>query len=723
MKAKCLGRFSLSLRIMILTVCRLSTGVLVLHSVLADAQNLPLNLNPLNLNSETYYAPGTLTNCSVVGPPPTGCTYVVWDGGANVTLSGSSTVVLGPGFTAAATSMPTSLTVSIQTINSPPVITTTSLPNGTAGSSYSETISATGGTGSLTWSANGFPGLTISSSTGALSGAPAVAGTESGMVTVMDTTGLSSTKAFSFTAGANSSTIGTSSYLQSNFSFIPVTYYGDLASSHNFSNGECPMGTTVGQCYEIILRQLAGQGVTGVRVFLTFCDASSLAFAQTNGTTMCGLPSNQVSWNPSGNSLQNAWLNNLGAFFLSLQEAGISNIHITTGASAGDTTTLALSSASSPLGLCSTSGNCCPDASSTITFNPLDPYGYNANGNIIGDIYDSPSPGNNGYNCSPINPYFIGWTNYLNVIDSILAAARGAQLNVFGLEIQQEVNPNIAPPLIRYFYDNSSALSAPSQYVTTTTVDLPTGGSYQIAVANILSALRAQMSVNGFDPGRVVYSSAWTDASTTTENCMNAWDDYARNWSQDGVTQTINMGDVGQPEDYEAIDGLTCSGTLTGMQQSPIYSTQPDIVDIHMYPSVVGVSNTGAMIQSVAELDYGDVPHFLTEAGLGSAAIVIGETYGGALDPGYNGPYYCWATSINSPTGFAGFPLPMQTPAYNVAGFNSSSLASYPVTFRPWMQLEDPSGVCFPYGSGPGTSGNYQTVNYIGQGPYTPTLP
>jgi hypothetical protein len=159
----------------------------------------------------------------------------------------------------------------------------------------------------------------------------------------------------------------------------------------------------------------------------------------------------------------------------------------------------------------------------------------------------------------------------------------------------------------------------------------PSNGGHQIA--NILAGLRAQLSANTFDPGRVVYSSAWTDATNSTDNCEDAWSDYARNWSQDGVTQTINGGYVGVPYNptYPG-DGLTCNGTInpSTMQLSPIYSTQPDIVDIHMYPSVLGASNTDAMIKTVAALDYGDVPHFLTEAGLGSAAVVIGETYDGA---------------------------------------------------------------------------------------------
>ena len=57
----------------------------------------------------------------------------------------------------------------------------------------------------------------------------------------------------------------------------------------------------------------------------------------------------------------------------------------------------------------------------------------------------------------------------------------------------------------------------------------------------------------------------------------------------------------------------------------------------------------------------------------------------------------------------------------NVAGFNQSALASYTVTFRPFMELADASGGCFAYGGGPSSRTTYQNVNYNGQGPYTPT--
>lgn len=100
---------------------------------------------------------------------------------------------------------------------------------------------------------------------------------------------------------------------------------------------------------------------------------------------------------------------------------------------------------------------------------------------------------------------------------------------------------------------------------------------------------------------------------------------------------------------------------------------------------------------------------------------MIAETYGGTLSPLNLGtpqnPNYCWLGAFQVPSG---------APSDNVAGFNnegvSSPLSSFTVTFRPWMELEDPSGVCYAYGTGPGTSGNYQTVNYNGKGPYIPSI-
>ncbi|MGA2050967.1 MAG: Ig domain-containing protein, partial [Terracidiphilus sp.] len=71
------------------------------------------------------------------------------------------------------------------------VITTASLSNATAGSSYSASIAASGGTTPYAFSASGLPsGLSINSSTGAITGTPAQnsVGTASVVITVTDST-------------------------------------------------------------------------------------------------------------------------------------------------------------------------------------------------------------------------------------------------------------------------------------------------------------------------------------------------------------------------------------------------------------------------------------------------------------------------------------------------------------------------------------------------------
>jgi hypothetical protein len=84
------------------------------------------------------------------------------------------------------------------TVNPAPEITTTSLPPITVGASYAQTMSATGGTGGLTWSiAAGAPpaGLSLNPATGEITGTPTNDGTASFTVKVTDTNGVEATKA------------------------------------------------------------------------------------------------------------------------------------------------------------------------------------------------------------------------------------------------------------------------------------------------------------------------------------------------------------------------------------------------------------------------------------------------------------------------------------------------------------------------------------------------
>src|SRR5262249_10204769 len=86
------------------------------------------------------------------------------------------------------------------TIVALPSIGTTSLPGGEVGVAYSQGVSGSGGSGSLTWtiSAGALPnGLGIGSSSGVISGTPTASGTFSFTVKVTDANNQSATKALS----------------------------------------------------------------------------------------------------------------------------------------------------------------------------------------------------------------------------------------------------------------------------------------------------------------------------------------------------------------------------------------------------------------------------------------------------------------------------------------------------------------------------------------------
>lgn len=84
-----------------------------------------------------------------------------------------------------------------------PTITTTSLPGGTVGSVYNQTIAATGGVPPYTFSvsAGGIPGLTLSN-VGVLTGTPTAGGSSSITVKVTDSENNSATQTYTPTIGA-----------------------------------------------------------------------------------------------------------------------------------------------------------------------------------------------------------------------------------------------------------------------------------------------------------------------------------------------------------------------------------------------------------------------------------------------------------------------------------------------------------------------------------------
>ena len=118
---------------------------------------------------------------SVTGTIPPGLNFDSATGGISGTPTTAGTFNFTPQVTDSLSQTdptPPALSITI-VLPAPPNITTTTLANGTIASAYSQTVQATGGTGTLTWSSTGTlpTGLSLSALTGVISGTPTTAGT------------------------------------------------------------------------------------------------------------------------------------------------------------------------------------------------------------------------------------------------------------------------------------------------------------------------------------------------------------------------------------------------------------------------------------------------------------------------------------------------------------------------------------------------------------------
>ena len=185
---------------------------------LADTQALSITINPPappNITTTTLPAGmiGQFYNQTVQAVGGTGArTWTISAGNlplglgldqATGVISGTPTVPGPSSFTvrvqdAAGQSDTQDLSILIN-LSNPPVITTTTLPGGTVGQPYSQTLQATGGIGVLTWSFTGsLPAmLNLDPLTGVISGTPTTAGTASFTVRATDTLNQSDTQDFS----------------------------------------------------------------------------------------------------------------------------------------------------------------------------------------------------------------------------------------------------------------------------------------------------------------------------------------------------------------------------------------------------------------------------------------------------------------------------------------------------------------------------------------------
>lgn len=134
-------------------------------------------------------------------------------------------------------------TITVTSTASPVQVTSTLLPAATAGTSYRQTLSATGGTGSYSWAVTqgSLPsGLSLDASTGMLSGTPASSGPDSFTVTATDGAGHTGTQALQLLVQPAGATLAvTSSSLQGGS--VGSAYTANLTAS----GGTAPYSWTV----------------------------------------------------------------------------------------------------------------------------------------------------------------------------------------------------------------------------------------------------------------------------------------------------------------------------------------------------------------------------------------------------------------------------------------------------------------------------------------------
>ncbi len=116
--------------------------------------------------------------------------------------------------------------------------------------------------------------------------------------------------------------------------------------------------------------------------------------------------------------------------------------------------------------------------------------------------------------------------------------------------------------------------------------------------------------------------------------------------------------------------------------------------------------DAGAQVQSEAIIDFNDIVNYI--ARIGASTVVLGETHSNTQATSDTQDAQGTAATQTCEGGT------LNAAAETVLGYNQSTLAGHNVVFRPWMQLQLPTGNCFSYQSN-------QQVNFQSVGPYTPT--
>jgi hypothetical protein len=270
-----------------------------------------------SVNPSTYGSSATFT--ATVTPAAATGTVTFTDGsttlGTGTISSGvatysTSTLAAGPHSITASYNGDTNYSSSAssavtQTINAAPQVPTTALAAGTAGTSYSAAVAANGGTTPYTWSisAGSLPaGLSLNTSTGAITGTPTTEGAINFTVQVTDADGITATQPLSIVVNAVINALSPSFGPAGTSVTISGVGFGTSAGNVTF-NGVTAPSIASWSATSIVAAAPAGTGAGNVVVTVGGASSNGITFTTTTGATEANL--NTSRYRHSSTTLNN----------------------------------------------------------------------------------------------------------------------------------------------------------------------------------------------------------------------------------------------------------------------------------------------------------------------------------------------------------------------------------------------------------------------------------
>lgn len=405
----------------------------------------------------------------------------------------------------------------------------------------------------------------------------------------------------------------------------------------------CSADLSVRQCMQNFLSFYASQGVRGIR----------FQFGLGGGA-------GSTPFDANGN-ISAVWLENLNAFFVDMNAAGIENLT--------PTSTLAQSWSGSASGISLATmtvpyrqGPNCTAGSETLAFYPWLPYGLDPANNY----YPADQEQNGAYYCSPENPIFWGWAPFISLVGDVALQAQNVGINIEEWDIENEVDFWNFTNMAREMYD-------------------------PITNTPVLSLVGGALQEHGFNSGAATFSVQTPSVSTAGVACDSMFGDSGYAIFGSLLLSAETGGYIGAMGDFpnsisESNGGLLCGGTSAGMITIPSQPTswKPAVFDFHVYPCILGANGCDltANVESTAVLIYNaDWQFVLNHRNADSNVAMIGETTSDAPNTACDGHTQAQA-------------------AQNASAFKSSEMftaGAASTVIRPWAYLVSPGGeVCQP---------------------------